>query len=387
MALQPGLVLSSSIILSNELGDWARVPGLEDELWVSSTGYTWQLNVRANDGSWFAPSKNAPKPSTGDVFVGHRGKDLRVHKLMAQSFFGPAPSPSHTVDHLAKYDGDIVRERSDNRIENLRWASKREQSLNRNKQIPRRDGRGVWVWAVAVERSSATYYKSSLEAAQALGLNAGSVSRTAAGVKQQQTNGYRVEFADSREPDKIADDEVFRDVDGFKVSQYGRALDCQTEAFSYTPHINKGTEYATISKADGKGGSKAFSCHSLVAKAWPDIVGVRPDDGRVYTIDHLNRDKSDNRACNLRWKTVCEQNLNRDIVPVWQKAAIAVELQAPAEDQWQRFDTQCGAVAAVNSRYGIKLTQTTISDSLKMAPLGRTIYKGRHKGWSIRLAQ
>jgi hypothetical protein len=388
MALQPGLVLSSSIVLSNEFGDWARVPGLEDELWVSSTGYTWQLNRRAKDGSWFAPSKNAPKPSSGDVFVAHRGKDLRVHKLMAQAFFGPAPSPSHTVDHITKYDGDIVRERSDNRIENLRWASKREQALNRNKQKPRRDGRGVWVWAVAADRSSATYYQSSLVAAQALGLNAGSVSRTAAGVKQQQTNGYRVEFADSREPDKIADDEVFRLVDGFKVSQYGRARDRQTDAFSYTPQINKGLEYTHVQKGDGDGGSVSFSFHRLVAKAWSDIVGVKPDDGKVYTIDHINRNRADNRACNLRWATVSEQNSNKDPFQRCQdKISVAVELQAPAEDQWQRFDTQCGAVAAVNSRYGIKLTRTTISASLKMAPLGRTIYKGRHKGWSIRLAQ
>lgn len=385
MALHPGTVPPSSIALSNEFGDWARVPGLEDELWVSSTGYVWQRDIRC--GGWFAPSRNSPSPSTGDVFVGHRGKDLRVHILMAKAFFGPAPTPSHTVDHLAKYDGDIIRERSDNRISNLRWASKSEQSLNRNKQKPRRDGRGVWVWSVGSDRSSATYYNSSLSAAKALGLNAGGVSRVAAGEKQHQTNGYHVEFAESREPDKIADDEVFRNVDGFKVSQYGRVRDGQTDSFSYTPQINKGNLYAMVSRTAENGGTNAFSCHSLVAKAWPDIVGEKPDDGKVYTLDHLNRDRTDNRACNLRWKTTSEQNLNQNHSKGKQKAAIAVELQAPAEDQWQRFDTQCGAVESVNRRYGVKLTQTTISDSLKMAPLGRTIYKGRHKGWSIRLAQ
>jgi len=386
MALQPGLVLSSSIVLSNELGDWARVPGLEDELWVSSTGYTWQLNVRANDGSWFTPNKNAPTPSSGDVFVAHRGKDLRVHRLMAQAFFGPAPSPSHTVDHITKYDGDIVRERSDNRIENLRWASKREQSLNRNKQKPRRDGRAVWVWEVGADRSSAIRYDSSLAAAKSLGLNAGGVSRVAAGEKQLQTKGYHVEFADDHEADKIADDEVFRLVDGFKVSQYGRARDRQTDAFSYTPQINKGLQYAFLSKGDKHGGSNSVSFHIIVAKAWPDIVGTKPGDGKVYTIDHINRNRADNRACNLRWATVSEQNSNKGHGK-FQKWATAVEIKAPAEDQWQRFDTQCEAVASVNLRYNIKLSQTTVSDSLKTAPLGRTIYKGRHKGWSIRLAQ
>ncbi len=372
-------------MLSNEFGDWARVPGLEDELWVSSTGYVWQFG--GHPKRWFAPNKNAPKPATGDVFVSHRGKDLRVHKLMAQAFFGPAPSPSHTVDHLAKYGGDIVRERSDNRIENLRWASKQEQALNRNKQTPRRDGRGVWLWAVGTDRSSATYYKSSLAAAKALNLNAGGVSRVAAGQKQWQTKGYRVEFADSREPDKIADDEVFREVEGFKVSQYGRALDRQTEAFSFTPQIRKGNEYAFLAKSDGHERSKSFSFHGLVASAWSDVVGVKPDDGKVYTIDHVNRDKADNRACNLAWKTVREQNLNRGDFRGIRKWATAVELKAPTEDQWQRFDTLCGASAAVNRCYGVKLSQQTMTGSLKKAPLGRTIDKGRHKGWSIRLAR
>lgn len=384
--MQPGTVLSSAIVLSNGFGDWARVPGFEDELWVSSTGYVWQRDIRC--GGWFAPSRNSPKPSTGDVFVGHRGKDLRVHKLMAMAFFGPAPSPAHTVDHLTKYDGDIIRERSDNRVENLRWASKSEQSLNRNKQQPRRDGRAVWAWQVASERSSATRYESSLAAANALGINAGSVSRTAAGPLHYQTNGYHVEFADSHEPDKIAADEVFREVDGFMVSQYGRARDHQTNAFSYTPQVNKGQQYAHVSTADGSGGSRSFTFHRLVAKAWPDVVGGKPDDGREYTVDHVNRDKADNRASNLRWKTPSEQSLNRSLpILAAQKGSVAVELLGPGWEAWQRFDSQCEAVQAVNAAFGTKLTQTTVSDSLKMAPLGRTIYKGRHKGWSIRKAR
>lgn len=384
LSMEPGEIIPSSIVLSNEFGHWARVPGLEDELWVSSTGWVWQRNVRT--GGWFTPSKNAPHSSTGDVFVNHRGKDLRVHKLMALAFFGPQPTPSHTVDHIAKYDGDIIRERSDNRIENLRWASKREQSLNRNKQKPRRDGRPVLIWKLGSDKATATWYPSSLAGSKALGLNAGAVSHTANGGRSQ-TNGYCVEFAPTDEPDKIADDEVFRLVDGFKVSQYGRALDPQTEAFSFTPQVNKGQMYAYISKAQEDGSTKSFSFHILVAKAWPELVGVKPEDGTAYTLDHISRQKHDNRACNLRWSTLSGQSTNQTRVKIVQKAATPVELKAPMEDQWQRFDTQCEAVASVNVRYNIKLSQQTVSDSLKMAPSGRTINKGKHKGWSIRMAQ
>lgn len=134
-------------------GEWKQVPGLEDELQVSSMGWVRQLNVKTN--SWFKPVHLAPNPVTKQVVCNHRGKHLKVHQLVALAFIGPQPTSSHTVDH-------INRDRSDNRIGNLRWASKHLQSRNRNKQRPRRDGRGVLVWKVGSDESSAQYFDSSL---------------------------------------------------------------------------------------------------------------------------------------------------------------------------------------------------------------------------------
>ena len=382
MDLSPGIVLPNAVVHTDEYGDWARVPELENELWVSSKGWVWQFDVRCK--KWFVPTKNDPKPYSGDVFVGHRGKDLRVHKLMALAFFGPPPSPSHTADHIKKHGGDLVAERSDNRIENLRWASKSEQSLNRNKQKPRRDGRPVLVWRVGTDRDTAQQFQSSLAAAKALGLNAGSVSRAAEGEKQTQTKGWYVKFVESGVL-LVQEDEEFREVDGFFISQYGRALDPQTKAFAFTPQVNKGLWCAYIGQADGKGGSLSFAFHELVAKAWPDIVGEDP--GGEYTLDHKNRDPSDNYASNLRWATKAEQAQNKnDFLSDHSKTMVKVELKAPNSDLWMQFDSQCAAVRNVNARFGVKLTQQTISDSLKMNSKGRTINKGKHAGWSIRAA-
>jgi hypothetical protein len=385
--IQPGTILPGAVVRTDQYGDWAAVPEMSGELYVSSTGWTHQFDVRTN--KWFAPSRNAPKPDSGDVFVAHRGKDLRVHQLMARAFFGPPPTPAHTVDHLAKYGGDHIRERSDNRVENLRWATKREQCLNRRKQKPRRDGRAIWVWRVGTDVSTAVYYDSALAAAKALGLNAGSVSEVAKyhgapDPKRVQTSGYHVKHADM-EPDKIKPDEEFRAVESFLVSQYGRARDPQTNSFSFTPRKCDGLRSPYLSRTSGPGTTECFKFHGLVAKAWPDIVLPPPDDGVDRTIDHIDRDPTNNVASNLRWATLPEQATNRTLTTTMQKSATPVEVRAPGSETWVPFRTQCEAVKVTNLQHGTKLTQQTISDSLKMAPSGRTINKGKHKGWSIRV--
>ena len=373
------------IVHCDQYGNWAKVPGFENELWVSSLGWTWQFDVRRK--VWLSPSKNEPRPKSGDVMIGHRDKDHRVHRLMAISFFGPPPSPSHTVDHIQKHGGDIVRERSDNRIENLRWASKSEQSLNRNKQKPRRDGRPVLLWRCDEPRETALWFPSSLKASQVLKLNAGSVSRAANGLDKNQIHGWHVEFAPTSEPAKIADDETFRAVDGFFVSQYGRALDPQTKQFAFTPQVNKGLWAPYLSKGDGKGGSITFAFHALVAKAWPEIVGEKPPaDG--YTIDHKNRDPSDNRASNLRWAAAQLQQTNKNpYAKNKTKQSTAIEMKAPGTHSWMRFASQCEAARSVNAEFGTNFRQGVISDRAKAPYSGRAILKGKHKGWSIRSAE
>lgn len=60
-----------------------------------------------------------------------RGKDYKVHRLVAETFI-PNPENKPTVDH-------INRIRDDNRICNLRWATQKEQVENSRQVLNRVD--------------------------------------------------------------------------------------------------------------------------------------------------------------------------------------------------------------------------------------------------------
>ena len=61
-----------------------------------------------------------------------KGKNKTIHRLVAEHYI-PNPDNKPFVDHMN-------RDRKDNRIENLRWATKSENERNRtiksNKQVP-----------------------------------------------------------------------------------------------------------------------------------------------------------------------------------------------------------------------------------------------------------
>jgi hypothetical protein len=135
------------------------------------------------------------------------GKVHQLHRVMAVAFGLPRRDDQDTVDHI---DNDP----SNNRLDNLRWASRSEQIRHsyatneaRGSNAPKRSkpvlGRplGTHEW---------TQYASIMEAARVLGLNPGSISACCGG-RIKRTGEYEFKWAEANE-EAVLPGEVWRDV-------------------------------------------------------------------------------------------------------------------------------------------------------------------------------
>lgn len=89
-------------------------------IFVRCDGYVWKEASKGRPARWDPGYTNR----YGYKAIAVQGRAYYVHRLVAETFIGEAPSGCCTVDH-------INRVRSDNRVENLRWASYKEQAENK----------------------------------------------------------------------------------------------------------------------------------------------------------------------------------------------------------------------------------------------------------------
>lgn len=103
---------------------------------------------------------------------------------------------------------------------------------------------------------------------------------------------------------KIEFDENISEEETFKISNYGRIINCKTEnEFLVKKYYINGYQNLTVrQKKSGKMTSRYV--HKLVAKHF-----LEQNDG-IYVI-HLNYDKTDNHVDNLKWATKREKEVHQ----------------------------------------------------------------------------
>lgn len=185
-------------------------PLLEGEEWrdtrdgarVSSVG-----RIQNRDGVIFTPKPR----KDGYVLIKIASSTYLVHRLVAEAFLPPPPTPEHVeVNHK---DGDPTN----NRADNLEWCTKTENvqhSYDTNAQRASNAGRmakPVRGRPIGTDDEWTVYPGGAREAARVLGINPGNVVRACTGVRPS-AHGYVFEYDEPREV-AVLDGEVWVDVD------------------------------------------------------------------------------------------------------------------------------------------------------------------------------
>jgi len=318
------------------------------------------------------------------------GKGLRVHILVCVAFYGPKPSEAHTVDHF--HD----RDRSSNCAWNLRWATPVEQLANQ--ETHRAQSTGVPVLARKVgSPTDADWveFASATSAGKALGIDHRRICEVCNPTKttHHTAHGYEFRYAPPLEDQG--------DLPWEELGPEHARFCVPRERWEFDPESDGRTRVSTRGRVQTRthngdltpkrtpraaaGGVYARMHHTGVHRiVWRTF---RPNDPPINneTIDHRDRDASNNALHNLRRATKSEQCYNRDVPSaddiVCSRTPVLAWKDGASRSTAERFIGQRTAMRALNERFETtKFLQSCIQSAAK-----RKKGPGFHNGWRFAL--
>jgi hypothetical protein len=230
-----------------------------------------------------------------------KAKKVYVHRLVLLAFVGPPPNEKDQVDH-------IDHDRKNNHISNLRWISASKNCLRRNSS-----GR-----AINVEKQYMWFD------GQRAYFDVRDLARCPDPTKAQCIEFQQYIQRLVQEDQWIIDGEEWRTLpNGIQVSSHGRIM---TDGFK------------TFGTARNNGGVafKDIFVHELVTKAFHGPGG---DDMEIL---HINHDRMDNRACNLKWIPKSERGNHLKT-----RSTVAIIRQDPLTKEVVEFESITAGVKSI----------------------------------------
>ena len=276
-------------------GEWRSVPGISsDKLLVSSQGWVRNLSAGGKVRKLGAPKKGQ-LTNDGKYRIRSEKKTYLVHVLVALAFRGPKPSALHTVDH-------IDRNTKNNAEWNLRWATRCEQKKNqRGNKKTQRTGKPVIVTTLD---NKTLRFDCLSHAAQYLECSVANVSQAAK--RGILACGHYVAF-DNKDQEDLPGEvwlPAFCDAT-LRVSNMGRIQRADAKGSGWgtksTPVVGDGQSYVLIRC------TKSLLLHRVIKITFH---GYSPN-AEECEVDHINRNRNDNRLENLRWCTRIQNLQNR----------------------------------------------------------------------------
>ena len=135
---------------------WKPIVGF-DGYEVSNLGNVRCWNCQNGKGGRVeVPRMLTPNKFVGKNYyrVGMMGKSKRVHRLVAEAFLGPQPTPKHVVMHLD--DNGL-----NNRVDNLKWGTHKENM--EDMRLKSRQAKGEKIDNSKITESQAKQIKSMLK--------------------------------------------------------------------------------------------------------------------------------------------------------------------------------------------------------------------------------
>lgn len=212
------------------------------------------------------------------------------HRLIAITWI-PNPNKKPSVDH-------INRIRNDNRVENLRWSTHKEQSANmvRKKEINKNKG----VWQCNLETNERIkFYRTCNEAAAAVSTLSSahtSIAQAARGTRKSAF-GFKWEYDTTKNKDLNGEEwKFYLNVNKKKyyVSNLGRV--------KLNNDVLNGSEndgYRTVKIND-----KEMRVHIIVAELFIENPNKHPQ------VNHKDGNRSNNAVNNLEWITASENTIH-----------------------------------------------------------------------------